>query len=139
MAGTFAICANALLRADQISGQSHALGSLALLLTELVVLSTPLLVVAGLDVVGFGVEATAWVLRFIDRRIAQWAVYAGLAALAAWRFRDLAVQTVGDMADLGVAAVLAPVLGAAVLVAALWGYWLVARRLAGRAARNGRR
>jgi hypothetical protein len=129
---TLAFSAHAIFRSDEISGSGFALQELSLLLGLLVGLSTPLLFVAGLDIIGFGLDLATWTLRFIDRRIAQWAVNVGLAVLGAWRLRDVVANVVRGIDDAGAGDTLLPLLGATVLVAALWTYWWAIGTVAGR-------
>lgn len=130
VSGAFAVSENALVRADQVSGHSYAIQGLALLLGLLTLLPTPLLFVAGLDVVAFGAQASSWVLTFVDRHVPMRWVYALLAALAAWRTRDLTLQTIHLVQDGGVSA-LEPALGALVMVGVLWAYWFALGRFSG--------
>src|SRR3954468_10507660 len=69
VSGALAVSENALVRADHFSGHTFAVQQLALLLGQLALLSTPLVLVAGLDVIAFGAQASTWVLRFVDRRV----------------------------------------------------------------------
>lgn len=128
----FAITGTVLVQSDELSGGTFAIQQLSVLLGQLLLLSTPLLFVAGLDVIAFGVDASTWVLRFVDRRLPAWSAFLGVAALGGWRSRDLLVEQIGAVRDSGAADALLPVLGAGLLVAALWGWWLVVSRLAGR-------
>jgi hypothetical protein len=136
-AGTLAFSAAAVFRSDAITGSRFALQQLDLLLGLLVGLSLPLVVVAGLDAVGFGLDAAHWAVGFIAERLSPRAVYLGLVVIVAWRSYDL-TRLVGEaLADQAVGDLALQILGAAMLVMAMLGLWLTLARIGARAAAPG--
>lgn len=132
-AGTFAISAAGLFRSDAITGSSFALQQLGLLLGLLVGLTLPLVVVAGLDAVGFGLDAAGWAVRFVGDRLGSRAVYVALAALLAWRAWDLARLVAAEAGRRPVADLGPEILGSGILVAAILALALAIGRLDPRA------
>lgn len=132
--GSLAVGAAILLRSDAMTGNSFAVSQLTMLLVQLAALSAPMLFVAGLGVVSFGAEASTWVLRFVNRSFAGWTVFLGLAALGSWRARDLVMRVGADVRATGVVAAGRQLLGAGLLVLALWAYWWALGRFAERRA-----
>ncbi len=132
-AGTFAISGAGLFRSDAITGSSFALLQLDLLLGLLVGLTLPLVVVAGLDAVGFGLDAAGWAVRFVGDRLSSRAVYVALVALVAWRAWDLA-RLVAAEGERRLVAELGPeIVGSGILVAAILAMALVIGRVDRRA------
>lgn len=128
--GTFALSAWALFRSDEITGSSFALQQLNLLLRVLVGLSLPLLFVAGLDTIGFGLDAATWAVRFTARRLTRSGVYLALAAIVAWRLFDLAFLLQEQVSDRGARAIALEVVGASAVVAGVLAFWFVVQRFA---------
>lgn len=118
VAGTFAVSGHSLVAADRFTGQAFALQQLSLLLGQLALVSFPLLFVAGLDVIGFGIEATTSVVRFIDRRVNGTVIRIMLAVVLVWRGKDVVGRLLDDA--------LLPIVGSALLVALIgaWWWWL---------------
>ena len=134
--GTLAISAAGVLRSDAITGSRFALQQLDLLLGLLVGLTVPLVVVAGLDAVGFGLDAADWAVQFVARRLRARAVYLALAAMVVWRTYDLAVLVSSELGERAAGDLALEVLGASMLVVAILGVWLMVERLARRAPRT---
>ena len=128
---TFGVAATAVTLADEVTGDGFALRQLALLVIQLTAIAYPLVFVAGLDVLAFGLDASSWSLRFVDRRIGQVAVLVGVVSLGLWRARDTVDRIAGDVRASGAYDTFMPILGAAILVAVIGAWWWVIRRLAG--------
>jgi hypothetical protein len=132
VAGTLAVSAAGLFRSDEITGRGFALQQLDILLELLVGLTIPLVLVAGMDTVGFGLDAASWLMRFLAGRLARLAMLVALGIVAAWRIWDVLGFTLSDLREGGTATTLLPVIGALGGVAAIGGYWFVIGRLARR-------
>jgi hypothetical protein len=118
---TFADAHSVFVAADHTSGTGFLAAQTQILLADIVQLSIPVLVVAALDVVDFGVHAARWGLGFVDRRLGQQVTVVALVALGAWRSRDLVLEFVHGFADGDGADLSRAVLGSAVLLAAIAG------------------
>lgn len=129
VAGALSMSERALVSTDRLSGGAFAVRQLSVLLGQLVLLATPLLLVAGLDIIAFGADLSSWALKSVDRRLPLRMVNVLLAALVGWRIRDLAWQSIVDIRGDGVAS-LEPALGVLLLIALLWAFWRVAGRVA---------
>jgi len=128
---TFADSHRLLAAADGASGTGFLPDQTSLLLSDVLFLSTPIVVVAALGVVDFGVTAARWGLRFVDLRLGQRTVLVAVVALALWRLRDLGLELLRRVDDGGWATELRGLLGSAVLAVALVGLALGLRRVSG--------
>lgn len=131
LTATFGVAAAAVAQVDAATGTGSALGLLQILVVQLTALAYPLVYVAGLDVLTFGLDASSWSLRFVDRRIGPTAVVVGVAALGLWRVRDTLVRLADEVGDSGAYDTFMPIVGAAILVAVIGAWWAGIRRLAG--------
>jgi len=128
---TFADAHRLLAASDGASGTGFLSSQTSLLLADVLFLSTPLVVVAALGVLDFGVTAARWGLRFVDLHLGPRTVAVAVVALGAWRARDLVVEISGQVRDGGWAAELRGLVGSVAVAVALVGLALAIRRLAG--------
>jgi hypothetical protein len=128
---TFADAHRVLVDSDRTTGTGFLGSQTEVLLVDIVQLSIPVLVVAALDVVDFGVHAARWSLGFVDRRLGQRVVVGGLVLLAAWRIRDL-VRKVIDLASEDAGLLARDLVGSVVLLAGIVGGMLLVHRAARR-------
>jgi hypothetical protein len=129
---TFADAHRLMASVDGASGSGFLTDQTNLLLSDVLFLSAPLIVVAALAVVDFGVSAARWGLRFVDVRLGQRTVLVLVALLGLWRVRDLAVELAGNLRD-DAGAELRGLVGAAALTVALVGLAQGVRRASGQA------
>ncbi|MFP5254535.1 MAG: hypothetical protein ACLGI8_01665 [Acidimicrobiia bacterium] len=128
---TFADAHRLLVSADAASGTGFLPSQTSLLLADVLFLSTPLVVVAALGVLDFGVTAARWGLRFVDLHLGPRTVVAAVVALGVWRVRDLALEISGQVGDHGWAEELRGLTGSVAVAAALVALAAGIRRLAG--------
>lgn len=129
---TFGDAHRLLVETDRMTGTGFLGAQTQILLADIVQLSIPVLVVAALDVVDFGIHAARWGFGFVDRRLGTRAVLVGLVLLALWRGRDLVVEISQRAGGGEVGAMGREVVGAAVLIAAIAGAFAMIRRSAAR-------
>ncbi len=128
---TFGDAHRLLVSADAASGTGFLPSQTSLLLADVLFLSTPLIVVAALGVLDFGVTAARWGLRFVDLHLGARTVVVLVAALGAWRARDLAIEISGQVGDHGWGEELRGLLGSVAVALALVTLATGIRRLAG--------
>jgi hypothetical protein len=122
---------------DRASGTDFLASQADVLLFDIAFLSTPLVMVAALEVVAFGVVAARWGVGFVDDRLGGRALAVAVVGLFAWRARDLVVEVRSGAAELGWATQLQPLVGSLALLT-MAGFAAVAvRRIAGRDAAGG--
>lgn len=126
---TFSGVHQSLAAIDGASGTGFLRDQTTLLLSDVLFLSTPLVVVAALAVVDFGVTAARWGLRFVDVRLGQRSVLLAVALLGAWRARDLVTELLGNVGEHGWGEELRGLTGSAALAGALAGMALAFRRV----------
>lgn len=131
VAAVLGVADHGLASADAYVGDGFAAGQAGLIVVQLAAIASPLVFVAGLDVIAFGLDASSWSLRFIDRRVGPTVVIGAVVALGLWRTRDTLDRLAGEVGDVGLVDTLLPLLGAAVLVGAIAAWWAAVRWLAG--------
>lgn len=128
---TFGDAHRLLVAADAASGTGFLPSQTSLILADVLFLSTPLVVVAALGVLDFGVTAARWGLRFVDLHLGTRTVLVGVVALGVWRARDLVLEIGAQVADHGWAVELRGLVGSLAVAALLVGLAVAIRRLAG--------
>lgn len=128
---TFGDAHRLLVAADGASGTGFLPSQTSLLLADVLFLSTPLVVVAALGVLDFGVTAARWGLRFVDLHLGPRTVALAVAGLGVWRGRDVLVEISAQVRGHGWGAELRGLAGSVVVAVALVGLAAMIRRLAG--------
>lgn len=77
---------------DRASGTGFLGGQTDILLSDVLFLSTPLVIAAALEVVAFGTATARWGLEFVDRQVGRHTVLVAAIGLGAWRLRDLGLE-----------------------------------------------
>ena len=130
---TFANAHSVLVATDHSTGAGFLGSQTQIILANIVQLSIPVLVIAALDVVDFGVHVARWGVGFVDRRLGQVLVLVALVLFGGKRLYDLGHQLVDGLGDQPVDT-LQGIAGSIVLVGmCVGGLWWVEREARRRA------
>ncbi|MFN8018011.1 MAG: hypothetical protein U0P45_07790 [Acidimicrobiales bacterium] len=134
---TFADAHRLLVAADRASGADFLAGQTEALISDVLFLSAPLVIVAALSVINFGVTTARWGVGFAQQHLSRRVVVGAALALGAWRMVSLGRTVAAAVADDGAWSQARALLASAALAAALGSVALLVQRASGEAIADG--